>query len=410
MTHLSDDEIEHFLAARLHPATQQEVIRHLLAGCGACSRKIAERVPGRLLEDVEEEGRRRKTGPATPRVRAVASALRRDTLWRADDRKLTRSLELLGRPSQRDDGLSLLLTGDLQGPALVGALLRQARALRFHDPVSVRGLTYQAVKTAEGLRPEEHPAPLLLDLQARAWGELANAFKLNEEYGEAEAALARARGFLRRGSGDQSVLAHVAMLEASLRSHQRRLAEARELLDRAYRLALKLEDRHLAGQALLAKSLLSEFDGTSAPGVRLSRESLVLLDPNREPQLIAVARHGLINALVGNEEYREAGRLLLRSDLRQHLDDHPRIRWLEARILGGIGQLGKAESALTQVRHDFLAQGYMVTAANVGLYLIPLLVRQGKFGQVHKLARDAYDALREGGLHREAAKARLYMQ
>jgi hypothetical protein len=85
------------------------------------------------------------------------------------------------------------------------------------------------------------------------------------------------------------------MLEASLRSHQHRLAEARELPDRAYRLALKLADRHLAGQALLYKSLLSEYDGTSAQGVRLSRESLVLLDPNREPQLIAVARHGLIN-------------------------------------------------------------------------------------------------------------------
>jgi hypothetical protein len=98
MAHLSDDEIEHFLTARLHPGTQQEVIRHLLAGCGGCSRKIAERVPGPLLEEVEE-GRRRKTDPATPRVRAVASALRRDTLWRADDRKLARSLELLGRPS-----------------------------------------------------------------------------------------------------------------------------------------------------------------------------------------------------------------------------------------------------------------------------------------------------------------------
>jgi hypothetical protein len=322
MTHRSDDEIEQFLAARLHPAAQQEVIRHLLAGCGFCSRRLAERVPGRLLEEVEE-GRRRKAGPATPRVRAVASALRRDTLWRADDRKLARGLELLGRSSQQDDDLSLWRAGDLQGPALVGALLEQARARRFHDPVSVRGLTYQAVKTAEGLRPEEHPAPLLLDLQARAWGEIANAFKLNEEYGEAEAALARA---LRRGSGDLSILAHLALLEASLRSHQRRLVEARELLDRVRRLALKLGDSHLAGQALLANGTLSEFDDTSSQGVLLFREGLALIDLDREPRLTAVARHGLINALVGNQEYREAGRLMLRSDLRQHLDDHPRIR------------------------------------------------------------------------------------
>jgi hypothetical protein len=409
MVHLSDDEIEHFLDARLHPGTQQEVIRHLLAGCGTCSRKIAERVPERLLEEVEE-GRRRKTGPATPHVRAVASALRRDTLWRADDRKLVRTLERLDRPYQRDDDLSLWRAGDLQGPALVDALLEQARARRFHDPVSVRGLTYQAVKTAEGLSPEEHPAPLLLDLQARAWGELANAFKLNEEYGEAEAALTRARGFLRRGSGDLSLLAHVAMLEASLRSHQRRLVEARELLERVRRLASKLGDPHLAGQALLANGNLSEFDDTSAQGVLLLREGLALIDLDREPRLTAIARHGLINALVGNQEYREAGRLMLRSDLRQHLDDHPRIRWIEGRILGGIGKLDKAESALIRVQHDFLTQGHAVTAANVGLHLIPFLVQLGKYGQSRKIAREAYGTLREGGFHREAAKARLYMQ
>jgi tetratricopeptide (TPR) repeat protein len=408
MAHLRDDEIEHFLAARLHPTAQQEAIRHLLAGCGACSRKIAERVSGRLLEEVEE-GRRRKTDPPTPRVRAVASALRRYALWRADDRKLARALELLGRPSQRGDAPSLGRAGDFQGPGLVDALLQQARALRFHDPRSVRGLTYQAVKAAEGLRPEEHPAPLLLDLQARAWGELANAFKLNEEYGEAEAALARARGFLRRGSGDRARLAHVAMLEASLRSHQRRLIEARELLDRVRRLASKLGDPHLAGQALLANGNLSEFDNTSAQGVLLLREGLALIDLDREPRLVAAARHGLINALVGNQEYREAGRLMLRSDLRQHLDDHPRIRWLEGRILGGIGQLGKAESALTQVRHDFLAQGYVVTAANVGLHLIPFLVQLGKYGQARDVAREDYGIFREGGFHREAAKVRIYM-
>jgi tetratricopeptide (TPR) repeat protein len=410
MAHPSDDEIEQFLAARLPPALRQQVIRHLLAGCGACSRKVAERVPGRLLEEVEEEGRRRKTDPATSRVRAVASALRRDTLWRADDRKLARTLELLDRPSQREDGLALGRAGDLQGPALVDALLEQARARRFHDPVSVRGLTYQAVKAAEGLRPEKHPTPLLLDLQARAWGELANAFKLNEEYGEAEAALTRARGFLRRGSGDLSILAHVALLEASLRSHQRRLIEARELLDRVRRLAPKLGDPHLAAQALLAKGALSEFDDTSSQGVLLLREGLALIDPDREPRLVAIAQHGLINALVGNQEYREAGRLMLRSDLRRHLDDHPRIRWLEGRILGGIGQLGKAESALTQVRHDFLTQGHAFTAANAGLHLIPFLAQSGKYGQAREIAREAYGVLREGGFHREAAKARLYMQ
>jgi hypothetical protein len=37
--HLSDDEIEQLLAARLEPARQQRVVRHLLAGCGGLQPK-----------------------------------------------------------------------------------------------------------------------------------------------------------------------------------------------------------------------------------------------------------------------------------------------------------------------------------------------------------------------------------
>ena len=100
---------------------------------------------------------------------------------------------------------------------------------------------------------------------------------------------------------------------------------------------------------------------------------------------------------------------MLRSDLRHHLDDHPRIRWLDGRILGGIGQLGKPESALIRVRHGFLAHGYVVTAANVGLHLAPFLAQLGKYGQAREIAREVYGVLREGGFHREADKVRLYM-
>src|SRR4051794_22215971 len=102
MNHLSNDEIEQFLAARLGPAGQQKVVRHLLAGCGVCGRKLAERAPHRLLEEESEEGRRRRITQTSARGRAIALALRRDALWKSDESRLGRSLELLQSTHQVD--------------------------------------------------------------------------------------------------------------------------------------------------------------------------------------------------------------------------------------------------------------------------------------------------------------------
>src|ERR1700733_8493720 len=144
MQHLSDDEIEQFLAARLGPPGQQRVVRHLLTGCSLCSRKMAERAPNLLLEEAEE-GHRRKLAPRSPRGLAIASALLREELSSSDERKLAQSLEVL-RSSRRNDDDPFLREGQaLQDIPLIDALLRRTRDLRFRDSKTALWLSYKAM-------------------------------------------------------------------------------------------------------------------------------------------------------------------------------------------------------------------------------------------------------------------------
>ncbi len=407
-THLSDDEIGRFLAGRLEPAGRKRVLRHLTAGCGVCSRKLVEQTPDRLLDEAQES-RRRNASRDPLRTRTIAAALEQDALWRPDDKKLKRSLESLGSHPQGYDGLTFRQIQALHGKPLVEALLQRSWEARFHDPKTTRWLAYNAVKASESLDREESSPSALLDLQAHAWADLANAYKINDELSEAEAAFARARDLLRRGSGDLRLLARNAVLEASLRGTQRRYAEGRALLVKAHQLYVRLGDRHLAGRTLISQGSLRGTEGTFQEGIPLYRQGLALLDPDREPLLVAVGQQGLINNLVGCGQYQEAGRQLLKSDLRLWLPG-PRVRWVEGRLLAGLGQLTKAERALTNVRKEFLEDGRANAAATVGLDLLPVLLRQGKHALIRKIALESYTVLRDLGIHRDAARVRSYFR
>ena len=412
MSHLSEDEVERFLAARLGPAEQKRVIRHLLAGCGVCSRKLVEQAPERLLE--QAGGQDRKAAQDSPRERTLAAALEQDARWRLDEKKLARSLELLRGSPGGYDSLTSRQVRSLHGVPLVEALLERSFELRYSDPKAMRWLAYNAVQAAESLRPAEHDRSPLSEIQARAWGELGNSYRANDEFAEAEGAFGRARSSLRRSGGNLRLMAHLAGLEASLRKEQRRLAEACELLDGVYRINLQLGNRHLAGRALISNSGNLRLDGRPLQAIEHARKGLSLIQPDTDPLLLQIGQQGLIDSFVDAGQYQEAGRLLLRSGLRQSFVDVPvgllSLRWTEGKLLAGLGKSSSAETALTRTRAEFEGMGSNYTAALVDLDLIPVLLQQGKFREVRETARKAYGTLRSFGIHQEAAKARSYLQ
>jgi tetratricopeptide (TPR) repeat protein len=411
MSHLSDGDVERFLAGRLGPADQQRVVRHLLSGCVPCSRKLVRQAPDGLLGRAFES--RRRPDPRDALDRALDAALGQDARWRIEERKLARSLEILDGSPGSYDALPFRQVQDLHGPALVEALLRRSFALRYRDPREMRWLAYNALKAAESLRPEEHGASRVFDEQARSWAELANAYRLNDELSEADAALDRSRSLLRKGSGDLHLLARVAELEATLRNAQRRLREARELFDATAKFHLKLGNTSAAGQAILGAGISRHCNGEFSQSLAAFRQGLSLLDPDRDAQIYRVGQQGLLDSLAGAGFPHEAGRLLLKSGLGKAFAAAPlallRLRWVEGKILLGLDRVSRAEKTLMATRADFEDIGQDYAAALVALDLIPVWLREGKSRETRKAARQAYDVLREIGIDHEAAKARAYL-
>src|SRR3954453_1639207 len=412
MRHLTEEEIDKLLANRLQHDDQEKVIRHLLAGCGLCSRQVVEQAPGLLLERAVED--RHRTAPSSPSERALAAATEREARWRMEEEKLNRSLELLRTSPQIHDAPMLRQRPGLRGAPLVKALLHRSFELRFTDLKAMRALAYTAVRTAESLESDGRSPGALADLQAAAWADLGNAYRLHDEFAEAEAAFRKARAQLRRGTGDLLLLARVADLEASLRNAQRRFSEACKLLDKVYRLYLQIGDRHLAGRALLSKSVNIHYGETPSEALPFIRQSLSLLDPERDPQLFAIGQQGLLDTLVDCGELREAGRLVLTGGLRQSFgaESTPllKLRISEGKMLAGLGNLSSAERVLTMAREGFLQRDQHYEAALVGLDLLPVLIQRGSYGKAGSTARELYAILLDLGIYHEAAKARRYLQ
>ena len=81
---------------------------------------------------------------------------------------------------------------------------------------------YGAIQVAASLHPDEYAPAAACDLQALAWGELANALRIGELYDESRAAFRRAHAMMRQGSGEPRLFARLSWLEGSLCIDQRR--------------------------------------------------------------------------------------------------------------------------------------------------------------------------------------------
>ncbi len=294
----------------------------------------------------------------------------------------------------------------------VELLLRLSFELRYRDPRRMLQLAECAQSRAEQIRKTPYGQGYLSDLKARAWIEVANAYRVNERYSRAEKALAQARLLVEEETPDPLVRARADDVEASLCRDQRNFRKACELLDRAYDTYSKLGERHLAGRVLINKGTITQILPSQA--IEALRQGIGLLDPGQDPHLLPVAQQALLNALVENGSLREAGQLLLESGLRQSFADDPpnllRLRWVEAKILLGHGRLEETERAFGEVRTGFQEMGLDYDAALIGLDLAGVLLRQGRKPEAKGLASELYRAFEERGIHREAVRALQFFE
>lgn len=404
--HLTGGEVERFARGGLARAKARELLRHLLQGCKTCGERLRPLLEPEPADDAEGSG----SEYDAPITRAVATARTGKPQMRQGDwARVEWGLRLLRSRPGGVQGLTDEEAEELRGAPMVEVLAQLSFEERYRDPQKMLALAEFARVAAENLDPRLYDPEVIADHQARAWSELANAYRVNDDLGRANWAQATAEDRRLQGTGNLFLLARVADLRASLLNTQRLIPDACELLDGVFQLYLKLGDNHLAGRALVKKGIYTDYEGDPAGALRLLREGLALLDRERDLQLLTSATENVLELMVRSGELREAAKVLLKSGLRQALAGQPlsllKLRGVEGQILAGLGKPQRAEAAFLEARAGFLEHNKGYNAALAGLDLAAVWLEQGKAAQVKELAQDMLATFRKLGIQREALRA-----
>lgn len=417
MSHLKETDAERWVAGELTPEESRRIVRHFLTGCRWCRARLASRADVLFHAEDLETGNGGSAPSDYEEVldRAVARAHRYRSRHRQERARLERALEAGRNREMGGEGPAVapeVLA--LTGWARVEALLRLSFEERYRDPQRMVLLALAACLAVKSVDVREHGPGPVADLLVRALAELANAYRVNDQFIFAESALAEAQSLLDEGTGDLSLLARVTNIKASLCRDQRRLGEALDLLEATHDLYRRIGDLHLAGRALISHGITLHYDGDPREAVRCLREGLEMIDSHRDPRLTNSTHLSILYAMADCGEFAEAGRLLLRSNLRQAFASEPlnllKLRWVEGKILAGLGKLRRAERIFAEIREGFFLFRREYDAALVGLELAAAWLQQGKTAEVRDLAEETLEILRDLDVQPEAFKAALYLQ
>jgi tetratricopeptide (TPR) repeat protein len=399
--HLLPDEVIELAAGRLSADRRLVLLEHLLRRCIECAGALARYGGLGTAASIASE----EYDGAVSRAVARASRL-------AAQRQ--QAAAILGALLAGDRGWQELSPGEialLRGLPRVQALLQMVPTLRHEDPQAMLAFAKLAQCAADQLDMRELGRRPVADLRALAWAELASAYRVCNELDRATRAMNRAVYWCDRGSRSPALLLRVADLLASLLAYQRRFPEGRALLRLVHRHHLAAGDAHMAGRALISQGNLAAWEGSPETAIPLMHRGFELLDQERDPQLTVQALWNMVWTLAEAGRFRTARRLLWRCRVvfTGVIDAH-RLRWMEARILAGLGDAGRAEPAFRQAREAFAARGQVYPAALVGLDLAAMLARAGRVEDVHALAEEMIATFRALRIAREAVATLLVLQ
>ena len=405
--HPSSKALEAFLLGELGAREAKAVVIHLLGGCLRCQSLMAPLAramfrPGRAEEDRERE--KEYDG-----VLAAASAA-----------VLERHRQLVHERAESESKVARLLYGvppvdpEFWTLAVCETLLEKILGLRHRDPKGMLHLARLATEAAQRLNPGRYGALHVSDVRAQAWAELANAYRVTDQFRLAEAAIQRALEFYREGTESPLLRARLAELSASLFCDQRQFPTAFRLLDFAHKLFKKHGELHAAGRVLITKGLHTGYTGDPEEGIRMLARGLRLIQRDRDPKLVFQVLHNLLLFRVELGEYRVARHQLWEMrPLYRHYSDRIaliKLRWIEGKIFIGLGKLKHAERAFGQARQDFEREGLKYDAALVSFDLGGLWLLQGRKADAHRLVNEMLETFRSRYIAREAIAALLMLR
>lgn len=404
--HPSLEELQDFVRGRLPLARSSSVVKHLIRGCALCSvRLIPELLVGAAEETTDDPGyddaldrafeAQRWHGPAVLEVMVKA-------------RQALAVLEA--------GGIAELIETPwgLKSVAACEALLERSWSRRRDDPQEMLELANYAAFLSDHLGSDRHDPRKLADLRCRAWAALGNAYRVNDDLQSAEWALDRAADLRLQGTGDWRLAAHLLDLKASLHCAQRKFPLAFEALDAVYVIQRRLREDHLAGRALISKGLYTSYANDHDGAICLLTEGLAMIDRERDAELALFAIHNIAWSLMESGRFRKARNVVWehrwRYDRHGGQIDRVKLRWLQARIDGGLEKLADAEKGLKEARRGLEEAGMRYHFALAGLDLGSILMRRQHLEEARTVVLDATSVFVDLKIHVEAQKAVLVLK
>jgi len=299
----------------------------------------------------------------------------------------------------------------INGPALVELLLELSYRERFDGPEQMVLLARAACAVADRIEVERFGQEVTNDLRARAWAELANAYRVADDFDKARRAYSWARDLAEKGSQSAPVMARLAELLAAYLSDVRLFSDSASLLQRARDLYASCGDREGVSRVLVFLGLVLGYDGECDRAIIAFLQALERLPPFSSLEVPAI--HGLALNLTeaGHPEWAQR---VLRANLRLYRRAGKltglRLIWLEGKIAAGLKKYGRAEAKLNTARYAFLREGQTYDAALVSLDLAWVFARGGRRREVAWIATQMLQTFRSMGIAREAIASIVLLQ
>lgn len=416
--HPDRNALERFSRGQASAAEESWIEDHLRSGCGLCQKEVDrlllltlapppfnEPGPRHVEPDPEEEAGWSRLFASLERRLARVVVERRDAPALVE--------ELLSYPP-RERQILAHNSGRFQTLAVCELLIDKSFEEGFRDTARSVELAELGLTLAGLLDEERYGFSVARDLEARAWAFLGNARRLAFDLAGAEEALAKAERVAENGSADPLEEARILDLRASLLSDQGRFEQAAELLDAVIDIYDDLHEPHRKGRAMISKGVILGYAGWPEEAIRQIRRGLGLLDWDREPRLVLMARHNLAWFLNDCGKSEEALQQLerFRHTYRDFSDPWTglRLAWLAGRIAAGLGRLDEAEQALRGVKLRFLEGGHGYDASLVTLDLAKLYLQEGRNAEVRTLADEMLTVFLSQDIHRQALAALAVFQ
>jgi tetratricopeptide (TPR) repeat protein len=408
--------LEALLFNHLSSSETKRTVAHLLGGCDHCRESMSPLAKAMFMPGApgpepqlspEEDAAYERSIAA-----AFAKALDRERSLGDEREAAERKVEEILRAMRRRD--TMVLPDGAVTWGLCEILLEKSRSLRHDDRPGMLQLAHLAQLAADRLDREAYGEERRTDMQARAWAELANAYRINDDFAQAEAAMACALDLRSKGTRDPLLYARIADLNASLLCDQRRFNESFRMLDLAYAILRRYADSHEVGRVIILKGLYTGYAGKPEEGLQLLAQGLSMIDRARDPKLVFHTLHNILRLRVELGECEQARQQLqrMRSLYATYATepDLMKLRWIEGDIAAGLGDLTAAEAIYQQIREYFDARESGYEASIASLDLAGIWLRQGRTAEVRSLVADLVATFRGLGVEREAMSAIQMLQ